>query len=152
MQALDLTSIMLPSTQLTASSRDDLNVLGKIFIRAPLGRKGSGFRPDWTTDYDGTEQLWWIYEDGFVEDGPERNSLVCDPGTACGFEELLANPPLESAADMSPRTQLPDDGSDIFSRVTEDILNTPSLCISARFADRFEKSGIRPPELELLAF
>lgn len=41
---------------------------------------------------------------------------------ACGFDQLLASPPLESAATMSPRVRFIENGGDIFSRLPEEII------------------------------
>ena len=102
----------------------DLNELGKIFIQVPqMGPFGGGFRPDWTTDYAEPEQFFWMgQEDRIFQQAPEWKFLTHDPGTACGFDELLANPPLESAASMSPRIEFTDDGGDIFHRLPAEIL------------------------------
>lgn len=102
----------------------DLNDLGRIFAQVPLERNGGGFRPDWVTDYAGPEQFWWAEEKGvrdFIRT-PDWNFLAQDPGTACGFDDLLANPPLESAANTSPRIQFADDENDIFSCLPEELL------------------------------
>ena len=102
----------------------DLNELGKIFIQVPqTGQFGGGFRPDWTTDYAGPEQFFWMgQEDRIFQQAPEWKFLAHDPGTACGFDELLANPPLESAANMSPRIEFTDDGGDVLHRLPAEIL------------------------------
>ena len=102
----------------------DLKELGKILIQIPLGPNRSNFRPDWAPDYDGPEQFFWTDEDGDenLEHFPEWSFLARDPATARGFDELLANPPLESAANLSPRIQCADDEGDIFSSLPAEIL------------------------------
>ncbi len=79
------------------------------------------FRPDWITDFTGPERFYCI-EDGLSEGPPVCNFIVRDPGTAYGFDELLANPPLEPAANTSPRIVFTDDGGDIFSCLPEELL------------------------------
>lgn len=107
----------------------DLNKLGRIFLQIPLGKSGDCFRPDWTTDFTGPEQFAYA-KDGLTEaefqaeiNRPtECNFLVRDPGITSGFDNLLANPPLEPTANMSPRIQFADDGGDLFSCLPEEIL------------------------------
>ena len=108
----------------------DLNLLGKTFTKLPLARHGGGFKPDWTADYAGPEQFFWLESednnDEFIRDlfeqAPEWKFLARDPGTAYGFNNLLANPPLESAANTPPLIQCVDNKADIFSRLPNDIL------------------------------
>lgn len=102
----------------------DLNELGRVFAQIPLGRFEDVFRPDWATDYAGPEQFWWEEDISarYFDQTPEWRFLAQDPGAACGFDELLANPPLESATNTSPRIQSADDRSDIFSCLPEEIL------------------------------
>lgn len=100
----------------------DLEDFVKIFLQIPLGQTGGGFRPDWATDYAGPEQFWWMGQDIDFEQVPEWRFLAHHPGTANGFDELLANPPLESAANISPQIQFVDDGGDIFSRLPAELL------------------------------
>ncbi len=102
----------------------DLNELAKAFIQVPLLKGGCGFRPDWTIDYAGPEQFYWVSEENEMnmEDDPEWKFIALDPRTACGFDELLANPPLESAANTSSPIQFNDDGGDVFHRLPPEIL------------------------------
>lgn len=104
----------------------DLNELAKVFLQIPLGRGGGGFAPDWATNYGGPELIWWMngLEDHGVsfEDAPQWHFLQRDPGIACGFHELLINPPFESSTDKSGWIQFTDDGGDIFARLPEEVL------------------------------
>ena len=119
-------AIVAPPNQ----SRLDLNLLGNTFIKLPLARQGGGFKPDWTADYAGPEEFFWLEgednNDEFVncllEQAPEWKFLARDPGTTYGFDDLLANPPLESAANMPSPTQCIENPTDIFSRLPNDIL------------------------------
>lgn len=102
----------------------DLNELSKIFTQIPLAKSSTGgFRPDWAIDSAGTEQLLvFDYSDDMSEAQKHPHFLLCDPGTACGFDELLANPPLEPAGNTSPRINFPQNGGDGFSRLPVEIL------------------------------
>lgn len=102
----------------------DLKDLGKILIQTPLGPSGRNFRPDWTTDYAGPEYFFWMEKepDEMLDQVPEWNFLARDSGRARGFDELLAHPPLESAANLSPRIQCGDDEGDIFSCLPPELL------------------------------
>lgn len=122
----------------------DLNLLGNMFIKVPLERHGGGFKPDWSADYAGPEQFFWLEgednNDEFVgdllEQAPEWKFLARDPGTAYGFDILLANPPLESAANMPSPIQCIDIGADIFSSLPDEILeDLLSLLPSAAVRD-----------------
>lgn len=100
--------------------------LAKTLIQIPLGKRGGGFRPDWATDYDGPEPFWWIGDEETPDIFPETSEwrfLQRDPGMACGFDQLFASPPLESAATMSPRVRFIQYRGDIFSRIPEEIIN-----------------------------
>ena len=131
--------ILLQQHALIASpseTRLDLKELANIFLQIPLGKKGGGFEPDWATDYGAREPFWWIaaVEMEIFEQAPEWKFLQRDPGIACGFNELFANPPLESEANMSPRIHFVDDGGDIFSRlpveiITETLMFLPSASV-----------------------
>ena len=100
----------------------DLTELSKIFLQIPLGPIGNRFRPDWAVDYAGPERFFWIYpQDHFIEES-EWHFLARDPGMVLGFDDLLANPPLEHAANLSPQIPFADDGGDIFSRLPVEIL------------------------------
>ena len=106
----------------------DLNELGKIFLQTPLGEFNGGFAPDWATDYAGPEPFFWRVDEGVaegvgsLEHYPEWQYLVRDPGNGRGFDELFANPPLESTDTTSPLIQFSDDGGDIFARLPEELL------------------------------
>ena len=101
----------------------DLSLLAKIFLQVPLNESGGGFRPDWATDYAGPEEFWWIDEIETFQQASEWHFLAHDSGIACGFDELFANPPLESAVNSSsPRIKFADNGGDIFSRLPPEIL------------------------------
>ena len=52
----------------------------------------------------------------------EFDLLVLDPGIPYGFDELLANPPLEPTANTPPRIEFTNDGIDIFSCLPEELL------------------------------
>lgn len=103
----------------------NLNELGRLFIQIPLigkGLLGDGyFKPDWTNDFTGPERFAYIEED-LSGDGAPCKFTAHDPGIAYGFDEILANPPLEPAATMSPRMQFTDDEGDIFACLPEEIL------------------------------
>ena len=100
----------------------DLNDLSKIFLQIPLGPCGDRFRPDWVTDYAGPERFFWIDEMHDLAEERQWHFLARDPGMALGFDELLANPPLESAANISPRIQSANHEGDIFSRLPAEVL------------------------------
>ena len=74
-----------------------------------------GFRPDWATHYAGPEPIWWVGEFETFREASEWHFLAHDPGIACGFDELLANTPLESDANGSFPIKFADDGGDAFS-------------------------------------
>lgn len=105
----------------------DLNELAKAFLQIPLGKTGGGFTPDWATDYGGPELFWWAngevdIGDPFDDAPPQGHFLRRDPGIACGFNDLLTNPPFESTTDLLDRVQFIDDGGDIFARLPEEVL------------------------------
>ena len=103
----------------------DLNELAKAFLQIPLGRTRGGFAPDWATDYGGPELFWWVNGEESGEpfdDATQWHFLQRDPGIACGFDELLTNPPFESTTDMSGRVNFTEDGADIFARLPEEVL------------------------------
>lgn len=103
----------------------DLNELSKIFLQIPLGPRGDRFRPDWVTDYAGPERFFWIKfidEMNCLAEEREWHFLARDPGMTLGFDELLTNPPLESAANILPRIQCANDEGDIFSRLPTKVL------------------------------
>ena len=121
--------ILLQQYALMASPNQtglELNELAKVFLQIPLGKTGGGFTPDWATDYDGPELFWWIngMEDlgELFDDALQWHFLQRDPGIACGFNELLINPPFESTTDISSRIQFTDNGSDLFARFPEEVL------------------------------
>ena len=103
-------------------------MLGKIFLQIPLGDFGGGFAPDWATDYAGPEPFFWRIdgdvpeEERYLEQFPGWQYLVRDPGVGRGFEELFANPPLESADTTSPLIHFSDNGGGIFARLPEELL------------------------------
>ena len=96
----------------------DLNELAKIFIQIPLGEGQGGFRPDWAKGYGWSEQ----HVKQHVARTAQGNFLLHDPDITRGFDELLANPPLESTAYTSTQIKFADDGGDIFSRLPVEIL------------------------------
>lgn len=104
----------------------DLTELSKVFLQIPLGPKGDRFRPDWVVDYAGPERFFWIRGDSL-----ERKSLLAerewhflarDPGMVLGFDDLLANPPLEHATNLPPQSPFLASVGDIFSRLPVEIL------------------------------
>ena len=108
----------------------DLNLLGNTFTKLPSARNGGGFKPDWTADYAGPEQFFWLEGEtnndpfirGLFERAPEWIYLVQDLGMAYRFDDMLANPPLESAANIPSPIQCIENRTDIFSRLPNDIL------------------------------
>lgn len=128
----------------------DLNELGRIFLQVELGTSGDGLLPDWTTDFTGPKRFAWIEDDNdnFAYT-PKCNFLARDPGIACGFDELLANPPLESNANMSPRTQLVDDGGDVFSSLPEELLEKIVLLLPSASVRDVQLSSRRMASLHL---
>lgn len=134
----------------------DLNELRRLLIQIPLIGKGilgaDYFKPDWTNDFTGSERFANI-EGNFSDDG---TFTTHDPGIAYGFDELLANPPLETAATISPRIQFTDDGGDVFTRLPEEILTEIFVLLpSASVRDvqlASKKLASVHSELEILAF
>ncbi len=117
--------ILLQQHTLTATPTNtsfDLNELSKILLQIPLGPARDGFRPDWVIDYAGPERFFWIRKFDHLQYEPEWHFLGRDPGMVFGFDELLANPPLESSASTSTPIQFIDEGGDIFSRLPTEIL------------------------------
>ncbi len=100
----------------------DLNELSKIFLQMSLGSAGNSYRPDWVIDYAGPERFFWIKNFDELKDEPEWHFLGRDPGMVFGFDELLANPPLQSTASTSTPIQFTDEGGDILSRLPTEIL------------------------------
>lgn len=100
----------------------DLTELSKTFLQIPLGRIGDRFRPDWAVNYAGPERFFWIYHHDHFMYEPEWHWLSYDPGMVHGFDDLLANSPLEHAAKLSPQIPFVDNGGDIFSRFSVEIL------------------------------
>ena len=107
----------------------DLRYLANIFTQIPLTESGGGFKPDWTTDYAGTEYFFGDDEEtqsyeSNIEEAPEWHFLLRDPSLVFGFDDLIANPPpLESAPNVAPRIQFVDNGSDIFSKLPSELLD-----------------------------
>ena len=118
--------ILLQQYALVASPnkpRLDLSELARIFLQIPLGKFGTGFRPDWAPDYAGPEEFWWFdsLREGYWR-GPQGHFLALDPSIVFGFNELLANPPRDSATNLLPRVLFTGNGHDVFSRLPEEIL------------------------------
>ncbi|CAD6592550.1 MAG: hypothetical protein ASARMPRED_006397, partial [Alectoria sarmentosa] len=100
----------------------DFTELSMIFLQIPLGPIYDRFRPDWAVDYAGPERFFWIHPaDQFPLD-PEWHFLARDPGIVLGFDDLLANPPLEHDANLSPQIPFVDDAGEILSRLPVEIL------------------------------
>lgn len=128
----------------------DLNELGRIFLQVNLGTIRDGFVPDWTTDFTGPKRFAWIEDDNDnFEYTPKCNFLARDPGIACGFDELLANPPLESTANRSPRTQFFDHGGDIFSRLPNELLGEVLLLLPSASVRDVQLSSRKMASLHL---
>lgn len=79
----------------------------------------------------GLAERFACIEDDLSEGPPICKFIVRDPGTPYGFDELLANPPLEPTANTSPRIQFTDDGDDIFSRLPEELLTDIIVLLSS---------------------
>ena len=128
----------------------DLTMLAKIFTRAPLNRTG-GFKPDWTTDYVGAEQFSWDDEltAPIFRQEKEGHFLARDPGLSLGFDGLLANPPLASATDIAPKNKFIDNGSDIFSRIPEEILSEIAVLLPSASVRNLQFASRRMASLHL---
>lgn len=60
------------------------------------------------------------YPEYDINDEPEWHFLLRDPALVLGFDDLLANPPLEPAA---PRIEFMDNGSDFFAKLPSELLD-----------------------------
>lgn len=108
--------------------------LGHIFAQSDLEDEGRGLVPDWAGDYGGPEQFWddgWTWNDDtdtsvvacILEEKPEWNYLVSDPGTPCHLSQLVQHVPLKPSITRSPMSpQLYIGAHDIFSRLPEELL------------------------------
>ena len=67
----------------------------------------------------------------YLAEKSEWHFLARDPEMALAFDELLANPPLRSAINTSPRIQFADEENDIFSRLPAEILTKVFIHLSS---------------------
>ena len=101
----------------------NLNELAKIFLQIPLGFTHGGFAPDWAPDYDGPEPFFWCdSQNENLDDYPEWQFLLQDPGVGRGFDELFRSPPALSDNLTPPPIYFSDDGLDIFARLPVELL------------------------------